>query len=57
MNFAKAFFRKIIIKYLTTNTIEKVMILILEEAVERSDSKINKKLYETVFKSIKKDEE
>ncbi|MGL5716790.1 MAG: hypothetical protein ACRCX2_27490 [Paraclostridium sp.] len=47
-----SFFKKFVLKYLTTVVIEKLMIVSLKELVKRSDSKFDDELYETVFGRI-----
>ena len=45
INFLKNFF----IKYLGTLVLEKILILLLEELVKRTDSDIDDKIYKIVF--------
>ena len=43
------FLKNFLIKYLGTLVLEKVVILLLEELVKRSDSDIDDKIYKIVF--------
>ena len=50
------FLKNFLIKYLGTLVLEKILILLLEELVKRTDSDIDDKIYKIVFekKKIKK---
>lgn len=43
------FFKNLLIKYLGTLVLEKILILLLEELVKRTDSDIDDKIYKIVF--------
>ena len=43
------FFKNFLIKYLGTLVLEKILILLLEELVKRTDSDIYDKIYKIVF--------
>ena len=43
------FFKNFLIKYLGTLVLEKILILLLEELVKRTDSDIDDKIYKIVF--------
>ena len=49
MTFVLAFLKRMILKYLTSVALEKVVIIFLGELVKRTDSKIDDKLYDAVF--------
>lgn len=56
MNIVIAFLKKFICKYLGSVAIEKIIVVLLGELVKRTDSDIDDKIYEIVFKSVTKDE-
>ncbi|MCF2612980.1 hypothetical protein [Fusobacterium perfoetens] len=49
MTFVLAFLKRMILKYLTSVALEKVVIIFLGELVKRTDSKVDDKLYDAVF--------
>ena len=49
ITFVLAFLKRMILKYLTSVALEKVVIIFLGELVKRTDSKIDDKLYDAVF--------
>ena len=49
MTFVLTFLKRMILKYLTSVALEKVVIIFLGELVKRTDSKIDDKLYDAVF--------
>lgn len=49
MTFVLAFLKRMVLKYLTSVALEKVVIIFLGELVKRTDSKIDDKLYDAVF--------
>lgn len=46
------FFKNFLIKYLGTLVLEKVVILLLEELVKRTDSDIDDKIYKIIFEDM-----
>lgn len=46
------FFKNFLIKYLGTLVLEKILILLLEELVKRTDSDIDDKIYKIVFEGM-----
>ena len=46
------FFKNFLIKYLGTLVLEKILILLLEELVKRTDSDIDNKIYKIVFEKV-----
>ncbi|MEF2601210.1 MAG: hypothetical protein U0M80_07945 [Fusobacterium mortiferum] len=46
------FLKNFLIKYLGTLVLEKVVILLLEELVKRTDSDIDDKIYKIVFEKV-----
>lgn len=46
------FFKNFLIKYLGTLVLEKVVILLLEELVKRTDSDIDDKIYKIIFEGM-----
>lgn len=46
------FLKNFLIKYLGTLVLEKVVILLLEELVKRTDSDIDDKIYKIVFEDM-----
>lgn len=46
------FIKNFLCKYLGTVVIERIIIILLEELVKRSESKIDDKIYETVFERV-----
>lgn len=52
MTFVLVFLKRMILKYLTSVALEKVVIIFLGELVKRTDSKIDDKLYDAVFNQI-----
>lgn len=43
------FFKRFIMKYLTTIVLEKIVIIILKDLVKRIDSKIDDEIFKVVF--------
>lgn len=43
------FFKRFIMKYLTTIVLEKIVIIILKDLVKRTDSKIDDEIFKVVF--------
>lgn len=43
------FFKRFILKYLTTIVLEKIVIIILKDLVKRTDSKIDDEIFKVVF--------
>lgn len=48
------FIKYFICKWFVTPAIEKIVILLLEELVKRTDSKLDDKIYQSVFEGIEK---
>lgn len=46
------FLKNFLIKYLGTLVLEKILILLLEELVKRTDSDIDDKIYKIVFEDM-----
>ena len=46
------FLKNFLIKYLGTLVLEKILILLLEELVKRTDSDIDNKIYKIVFEKV-----
>ena len=46
------FLKNFLIKYLGTLVLEKILILLLEELVKRTDSDIDDKIYKIVFEGM-----
>ncbi|MCI7187570.1 MAG: hypothetical protein MR995_05450 [Fusobacterium mortiferum] len=46
------FLKNFLIKYLGTLVLEKILILLLEELVKRTDSDIDDKIYKIVFEKV-----
>ena len=46
------FLKNFLIKYLGTLVLEKILILLLEELVKRTDSNIDDKIYKIVFEKV-----
>ena len=47
------FFKNFIVKYLGTLVLEKIVILLLEELVKRTNSDIDDKIYKIVFEKAR----
>ena len=52
MNLIVSFIKKFICKYLGTVVIEKIIIILLEELVKRTESKIDDKIYKAIFERV-----
>lgn len=52
MGFAISFITGFILKYFTTAAIEKVVLILLENLVDNTESKMCKDMYQAVFKKI-----
>lgn len=48
------FVKYFICKWFGTKVIEKIVILLLEELVKRTDSRLDDKIYQAVFEGVKK---
>lgn len=46
------FIKNFVVKYLGTLVLEKIVILLLGELVKRTDSDVDDKIYEIVFKKV-----
>ena len=46
------FVKYLICKWFATRVIEKIVILLLEELVKRTDSKLDDKIYQAVFEEV-----
>lgn len=55
LNMILAFSKKFILKYLGAVAIEKIVIVLLGELVKRTDSDVDDKIYEIVFKQTNKE--
>lgn len=49
MNIIIKFLKYFICKWFGTTTVEKIVIILLEELVKRTDSKVDDEIYEAVF--------
>lgn len=55
MTFLLTFFKRFIIKYFSSIALEKIVIILLEALVKRTDSKIDDKIFDAVFSKTKTD--
>lgn len=56
MKLVIGFIKKFICKYLGTVVIEKIIIILLEELVKRTESKVDDKIYKAVFEKLQEEE-
>ena len=49
------FVKYFICKWFATRAIEKIVILLLEELVKRTDSKLDDRIYQAVFEEVEKE--
>lgn len=50
MNIIIKFLKYFICKWFGTTTVEKIVIILLEELVKRTDSKVDDEIFKTIFK-------
>ena len=55
LNMVIKFVKYFICKWFGTKVIEKLVILLLEELVKRTDSKLDDKIYQAVFEEVEKE--
>ena len=56
MKLVMGFIKKFICKYLGTVVIEKIIIILLEELVKRTESKVDDKIYKAIFERVQGEE-
>ncbi|WP_294706484.1 hypothetical protein [uncultured Fusobacterium sp.] len=52
MKLISVFIKKFICKYLKTVVIERIIIILLDELVKRTESKIDDKIYKAIFEKV-----
>lgn len=50
-----AFIKNFVVKYFSTVVLEKIVIILLEQLVKATDSKVDDEIFNAVFKRVEKD--